>query len=127
MRDKLIELIVNGENELFRQRNYFTDMERIEHTADYLIAHGVTIQEWIPVSEKLPKNGEIVLCKTRFCIAVRHNLFCELLYWLKRRKHEHISHNNDHSACGNSGHQDNSERYSASQAKQNDKATAQGR
>lgn len=43
MRDKLMDLIVNGENELFRQRNYFTDMERIEHTADYLIAHGVTL------------------------------------------------------------------------------------
>lgn len=57
MRDKLIELIVNGENELFRQRNYFTDMERIEHTADYLIAHGVTLQEWIPVSDRLPEDS----------------------------------------------------------------------
>lgn len=28
---------------------------------DRLIAHGVTVQEWIPVTEQLPKTGERVL------------------------------------------------------------------
>ena len=43
MRDKLIELIVDVENDLFRQRNNYSDSERIEKTADYLISHGVTL------------------------------------------------------------------------------------
>jgi hypothetical protein len=29
--------------------------------ADVMIAHGVTVQEWIPVSEKLPKDGNKVI------------------------------------------------------------------
>lgn len=34
--------------------------------ADYLIAHGVTVQEWIPVTERLPEPGDYVLvCDTR--------------------------------------------------------------
>ena len=27
-----------------------------EEQVDYLIAHGVTVQEWIPVTERLPEN-----------------------------------------------------------------------
>ena len=29
-----------------------------ERFADYLIAHGVTVQEWIPVKERLPQENE---------------------------------------------------------------------
>ena len=32
-----------------------------ERIADHLIANGVTIQRWIPVTEKLPESGKIVL------------------------------------------------------------------
>lgn len=32
-----------------------------ERVADHLVAHGVTIQRWIPVSERLPKEGQSVL------------------------------------------------------------------
>ena len=34
--------------------------------ADHLLANGVTVQEWIPVSERLPQHGDIVLCNTRY-------------------------------------------------------------
>ena len=30
--------------------------------ADYLISNGVTVQEWIPVDDELPKTGEYVVC-----------------------------------------------------------------
>ena len=30
--------------------------------ADYLIAHGVTVQEWIPATERLPENNQWTLC-----------------------------------------------------------------
>lgn len=34
--------------------------------ADRLIARGVTVQEWIPVTDRLPNHGDIVLCNTRY-------------------------------------------------------------
>lgn len=30
--------------------------------ADHLISNGVTVQEWIPVEDRLPEEGEYVLC-----------------------------------------------------------------
>lgn len=38
----------------------------IEKIADNLIANGVTIQKWIPVTERLPKHGEIAICYLKF-------------------------------------------------------------
>ena len=32
-----------------------------EAVADYLLDSGVTVQEWIPVTERLPEKGEEVL------------------------------------------------------------------
>ena len=51
-REKLIELI--GEAiELYPSER--------EELADYLIANGVTVQEWISVKDRLPEKGEEVL------------------------------------------------------------------
>ena len=33
-----------------------------EAVADYLLDSGVTMQEWIPVEDRLPEEGEYVLC-----------------------------------------------------------------
>lgn len=33
-----------------------------ERFADHLIANGVTMQEWIPVTERLPQNDQYALC-----------------------------------------------------------------
>lgn len=33
-----------------------------EWIADHLIANGVTVQEWISVEDRLPEEGEYVLC-----------------------------------------------------------------
>ena len=33
-----------------------------EGQAEYLISHGVMMQEWIPVTERLPEEGDYVLC-----------------------------------------------------------------
>ena len=54
-REKLIELITDIENEIVRAYPYTTNTFRIEETADHLLANGVTIQKWIPVSERLPE------------------------------------------------------------------------
>ena len=48
VRETLIDLIIDAKR---------TDPETgrfTEYLADYLISHGVTVQEWIPVDERLP-------------------------------------------------------------------------
>lgn len=37
-----------------------------EEQVDYLIDHGVTVQEWISVKDRLPENGDVVLCFMEF-------------------------------------------------------------
>lgn len=38
------------------------DDETVEDIASYLIDNGVTVQEWISVEDRLPEEGEYVLC-----------------------------------------------------------------
>ena len=56
VREKLIDLIIDAKR---------TDPEEgsfTEYLADHLISNGVTMQEWIPVTERLPKNNQWALC-----------------------------------------------------------------
>lgn len=41
MRNRLIELIVDAENEIFHEKPFFTDTERIMKVADHLLANGI--------------------------------------------------------------------------------------
>ena len=36
--------------------------EKIAKIADYMVSHSVTVQEWISVDDRLPEEGEYVLC-----------------------------------------------------------------
>lgn len=57
MRDKLIELMNNAMLTRENDRLMYGEARlTFEELADYLIAHGVTVQEWIPVSERLPED-----------------------------------------------------------------------
>ena len=61
-REKLVELLEGVDSESgFRLLGYH-DVRRI---ADHLIAHGVTVQGWIPVEERLPGTGKIVMVYDR--------------------------------------------------------------
>ena len=59
VREKLAEILENKDNE---------PMQSYLDEADYLVAHGVTVQEWIPSSEPPKKitNKVIVLCKNGY-------------------------------------------------------------
>ena len=57
-REKLIDLIV-GAKRTDPETGSFT-----EYLADYLISHGVTVQEWISVKDKLPEKDEVVIICT---------------------------------------------------------------
>ena len=51
VREKLVELL--------REVQYLGGLE--EKIADHLIAHGVTVQEWISVKDRLPEIGRSVI------------------------------------------------------------------
>lgn len=52
IREKLIELLAPTSLEF----------EEAEYLADYLVKNGVTVREWISVKDRLPEEGEYVLC-----------------------------------------------------------------
>ena len=56
-KEKLVELLNNSFAEQHEKRGLLTAL----HTATDLIAHGVTVQEWISVKDRLPEPGERVI------------------------------------------------------------------
>ena len=70
VREKLVELICDGtqKTEICTTDTYMDcetcrgDCGYCTILADHLIANGVTVQEWIPVTDRLPEEGEYVLC-----------------------------------------------------------------
>ena len=67
VREKLVELLRNSPH-LDTIKGYKGNDCTFEQGADWLIAHGVTVQEWIPASEPPKKitNKVIVLCKNGY-------------------------------------------------------------
>ena len=61
MREKLIELLMDMP---FGNSTYEEEERHMEAVADYLLDNGVTVQQWIPVSERLPEkyNTEVIVC-----------------------------------------------------------------
>lgn len=63
VREKLIELIYNLPTpELIIGRRAGKKLIAAGFIADHLIDNGVTVQEWISVDDRLPEEGEYVLC-----------------------------------------------------------------
>lgn len=61
-REKLIELIQDGIRKGLRARGDDRLDYSFEVVADHLIANGVTVQRWIPVTERLPEeDGEYLV------------------------------------------------------------------
>ena len=70
IREKLVELLKDTENIVRAWCGSYED------AADELIANGVTVQEWIPVTERLPKKDGAYLVTTNCfgkyqCIDIR--------------------------------------------------------
>ena len=55
VKEKLVELLRNSPY-LDTVKGYKGNDCTFEQGADWLIAHGVTVQEWIPVTERLPEE-----------------------------------------------------------------------
>ena len=56
VREKLIELLTNSQ-----QLDVLDWATGWEKAANYLISHGVTVQEWISVKDRLPEHGDVVV------------------------------------------------------------------
>ena len=59
VREKLVELLTNSP-----QLDVLDWTTGWEEAANYLIAHGVTVQEWIPVKDRLPQEDGAYLVTT---------------------------------------------------------------
>lgn len=54
VREKLVELLQDGDNPVW---GWFPNNATMIQLADYLIAHGVTVQEWMSVEDRLPEES----------------------------------------------------------------------
>ena len=81
VREKLVELLRNSPH-LDIVKGYKGNDCTFEQGADWLIAHGVTVQEWISVTERLPeeKTNYIVYYKHAFCDDESHIGTCICYY-----------------------------------------------
>ena len=62
VREKLVELIYRAHHNASCVIDYGgSEWEALEEEARYLLANGVTVQEWISVKERLPENFISVL------------------------------------------------------------------
>lgn len=63
VKEKLVELLSNAHSRV-TEADMAEDMtyaRQLEMEADYLIENGVTVQRWIPVTERVPKHMQPVL------------------------------------------------------------------
>ena len=94
VREKLVELIGSTEygNGSLVGKNFQKGF--IEKIASNLIAHGVTVQEWIPVSDPPKEKGTYIVCTDKGGILLGHWYGKEwnvgggakkhLAYWMKK-------------------------------------------
>ena len=63
VREKLVKLLQDANNPVW---SWFPNNMAMMQLAEYLISSGVTVQEWISVKDRLPENGDTVLCFMKF-------------------------------------------------------------
>ena len=61
VREKLVEILKQAPFEGKALDEWWWE-EKIKRIADHLISNGVTVQEWIPVDDRLPEVGGYVVC-----------------------------------------------------------------
>ena len=61
VREKLVELLKNAKAAM-KSENLSCDIARNMFVVDFMMANGVTVQEWISVKDELPEAGGYVVC-----------------------------------------------------------------
>ena len=80
VREKLVELIKEGIRKGLRAGGDDRLDYSFEDVADYLIVNGVTVQEWIPVKDRLPRDGRYLTVRYD---QVTRSSFVDIL-WFER-------------------------------------------
>ena len=62
VREKLVELLSYFADGYSVENRHIVGGQKVCEIVDHLIAHGVTVQEWISVKDGLPEKGEEFLC-----------------------------------------------------------------
>lgn len=92
-REKMIEMLMDSPGLVALHDDWGRD-------ADYLLANGVTVQKWIPVTERLPeRTGSYIVCTdngavctARYYYDLPMGLRYEEPHWNSRRMQRHITH-----------------------------------
>lgn len=91
MREKLMELLCDAlEDGCVGHCNY-PHCFKVKHTADHLIANGVTVQEWISVKDRLPERMGKYVC----CYVFGENVeypFEQVLWYYPHLEEPHFQH-----------------------------------
>ena len=61
VKEKLVELLQNAKAAM-KSENLSCDIARNMFVVDFMMANGVTVQEWISVKDRLPENDQWALC-----------------------------------------------------------------
>lgn len=77
VREKLVELLQDANNPVW---SWFPNNMAMMQLADYLIANGVTVQEWISVKDRLPRDGRYLTVRYD---QVTRSSFVDIL-WFER-------------------------------------------
>ena len=85
VREKLIEILKTKYDHFCDQCGINKDSKYTENLASHLIANGVTVLEWIPVAERLPKPKHEFDARNWYLVALSNGVVKELAYEF----HEH--------------------------------------
>ena len=89
VREKLIELLTNSQ-----QLDVLDRSTGWKEAANYLIAHGVTVQEWISVDDRLPDDNDRVIAFRPNEPEISAYKYCVMWGWSVKAslKHRGITH-----------------------------------
>ena len=73
VREKLVELLQNAKAAM-KSENLSCDIARNMFVVDFMMANGVTVQEWISVEDRLPEEDGYYLC------CIKSSLFPDRVY-----------------------------------------------
>ena len=85
-REKLIELIRKGIGNIRSYELIQLKLGDAEEIADRLISNGVTVQKWVPVSERLPAKKDAKVIRG-YVLAIDLNRKANIWKWTEIAKH----------------------------------------
>ena len=79
IREKLVEILKQAPFEGKVLDEWWWE-EKIKRIAEHLISNGVTVQEWISVTERLPELGERVICTDGYAVFEQYRVELSCVY-----------------------------------------------